>query len=190
MTTDFNTSLLGNLFSGTYETIWEVREVDDNGDELEVEYLHSDLMKSIAEEYQGSADYIKEEFGVSWLKGIRFTGGTFSPREYNFSTDSLDMELDIDKEAMIEEVKKLGSQFDEYLKENFSDRDGFWSWTPNNRPELLQELEDEGRRFQQSIGAVLQYLVSREVMEEIEERIFEDWSCNGYRGMNYKIVGE
>lgn len=186
MITEFNTSLLQDLFSGTYETIWEVTDTDDEGNELDCNYDFQEFMKSIAEAYQGYQEKMVKELGIPWLTGIKFTGGTFSPHEYNFSTDSLDMELEIDRDVMLESVRKLkGAEFAQYLRDNYSSRDGFWSWTPDTYEEILKELETEGEYFQQSLGAVLNYIIPSKTLEDIELTVHETWACNGYMGLDY-----
>lgn len=66
-----------------------------------------------------------------------------SPREYNFTTDKLVCEVEVD----LDKLKKYcyeteREKFEEYLKENYSSYDGFISFVPNNVKEFEQENDD------------------------------------------------
>ena len=193
MQVKLNTNLVP-LFSGTYESIWEVLEVADDGEELEVDYDLKDLLSSIASVYQENAEYIKSELGASFIKSIRFDGGFNSPREYNFATDTLDFTLEINKAELIRVLKSLeGDQdFEKFLKDNYSSYDGFWSWTPNNYVDIRAEIWGEHEKFDQALGALITYLAKDNITSEggtsIESMVFEDWQGNGYGGLDYKIV--
>jgi hypothetical protein len=65
-----------------------------------------------------------------------------SPREYNFTTDKLVCELEVDMDKIKKwcyETEK--EKFEEYLKENYTSYDGFISFIPNNVREF-KEKED------------------------------------------------
>jgi len=185
ITLELNTNLLP-IFSGTYNTGWGVTEYDDYGDELPVEYNHEDLMISIVNIYRQHEDKIINLLGIDWIKSIKFTNTWFSPREYNFKTDQLDLKLEIDKSGMLSALGGLINSFDfnKWLNENFSSRDGFMSFTPNNYKELLDQITSEGESYDQSISALIQYLGK---FEDIEQDILEDWLGNGYGGLDYEI---
>ncbi len=193
MTIKLNTNLVP-LFSGTYETIWSVEEYADNGDELEVDYNHEDLMKSIAEAYQDHTIYIRSELNCPFIKSIKFTGKFFSPSQYNFSTDELDFDIEVDKKQLAVTLEKLADDkdFEKFLQEHYTSYDGFSSWTPNNYNEIKNSIDTHGDDFEQSIGAVVSFL-ARENTEiddacSIEGMVHEDWAGNGYGGLDYKIV--
>lgn len=192
MKVQLNTNLVP-LFSGTYESIWDVTAQDDNGDELEVEYKHEDLMKSIAETYQAKQGYILSELNSPFITNIKFLGTFANPREYNFKTDVLDFEVNINKAKMLETLRILENsiEFEAYLKENFTSYDGFMSFTPDNYTELMEQVESEGREFEQSIGALITYLAKSNIRADggcsIEDMVHEDWQGNGYGGLDYTI---
>lgn len=183
-----NTNLV-RIFSGTYESIWEVSETDDDGNELEVDYKHSDLMKSIAEEYQAHAKKIKKLLNLTFINSISFTGETWSPREYNFTTDQLDFNMDINKIKLLESLRsrKNDGKLSQFLIDNYRSRDGFISFTPDNYGELVEQIVGDGDECDQAIGAYITYLAG-DTFNEIEEAVYEDWQGNGYGGLDYKIV--
>ena len=185
-----NTNLIP-LFSGTYGTEWKPTETIDAGDELEIEYDFKELMKSIAQVYQKNEAYILSELNCSFIRSIHFTGGTYSPREYNFKTDELDFTVDIDEAKLREALEALreNKDFGAYLRENFTTRDGFISSTPDNYGELHEAITKHGREHDQALGALITYLAKGNLEPHggcsIEEMIHEDWQGNGYGGLEY-----
>lgn len=194
MRVELNTNLVHKLFSGTYETIWKVDEYDDNGNELEVNYKHDDLLKSIAKEYQNNSQKIVEEIGCPFLKSVKFLGTFYSPSEYNFSTDTLDFVADLDFRLMrLTLLNELNgdANFQTFLKDNYSSYDGFWSHTPNNYDDLLDEIKTKGNQYEQAIGALLSYYSTNNIKgNDLEYDIYDDWQGNGYGGLDYTIVPE
>lgn len=180
-----NTNLIP-LFTGTYENIWEVSE------ELNAMYDRNEFMKSIVRAYKANEAMIVREIDLSFVKSIKFTGKYYSPRYYNFSTDTLDFNLNVDKKKLYKILDRLSkdTKFDAWLKENFSHRSGFISFTPNNYKDLATQIKTEGDEFEQSIGAMIQYLLLDEEskLSQIETEIYEDWSGNGYYGLNYTLA--
>ncbi|MDP2720537.1 MAG: hypothetical protein Q8O75_01160 [bacterium] len=189
-----NTNLVP-LFSGTYESRWEVSEYNEEGtEEVEVDYEQVDLMESIAGVYQKNAGYILSELNCAFIKKLTFDGTFESPREYNFKTDVLDFTIEVVKTKLLNTLKSLKNdkKFEEFLRENYTSYDGFMSFTPNNYPDLYNEITGEGREFEQAIGALITYLAKSNITEHggysIEEMIHEDWQGNGYNGLSYSIV--
>ena len=186
MIVKLNTNLI-NLFSGTYESWWEPTDFDDNGEEIPLEYNQKDLLRSISKAYEVHAKVIVDTLGIPFIKKIHFTGKSWSPREYNFNTDQLDFDLNIDLRKLIARVRELKNdkKFSEFLIEHFRSRDGFISFTPDNYDEIIASLLNKDDSFDQSIGAVIRYLASDE-SGEIEDSVREYWVGNGYCGLKYK----
>lgn len=88
------------------------------------------------------SDYLTENELV--CKSAKYSGMT-SPREYNFSTDHLIMDLEIDLSKIIEIIEEnepLYNGFDKYLNKKYSSRSGFISFVSNNiRDFLAEDLE-------------------------------------------------
>lgn len=179
------------LFSGTYETIWNAHEYDDNGYEFELDYTTKDLMKSITEAYQENTIAILNDLRgkVDFIENIEFLGTYYSPRQYNFSTDVIDFTLTINWAKLLKTLHKLKKDklFHKFLKDNFSSYDGFISFTPDNFDDLETEILNDLQESEQSIGAIIQYLTSNDFLHEIEMNIWDYWSGNGYCGLDYKI---
>lgn len=195
LTVELNTNLVKRIFNGTYENIWgEYEEEDDNGKNRYMEYNFDSLMKSIQQAYVNNAKTVKDELNVSFITDIRFGKGWWSPSYYNFSTDRLEFEADIDTEKLNKTLEDLAndSSFEEWLHSHYSSRDGFWSFTPNNYKELRTEIEEQGEHFEQALGALITYLSrhldNRDFYNSIEGMVYEDWSGNGFYGLDYTLV--
>jgi len=195
MQLQLNTNLIP-IFSGTYETRWEVSEYNDNGDEIEVDYKHDALMQSIAQEYQHNADHILSELNTPFIEKIVFDGTFFSPGEYNFQTDQLDFTVDIDKTKLLDTVNKLkdNKEFAQFLRDNYSSYDGFISFTPNNYQELYDAIIKNDEELEQAVSALITYLAKENIKHSggcsIEDMVYEDWQGNGYGGLDYSIINE
>ena len=185
---ELNTNVVG-FFSGTYGTVWEVRDTDEEGNELDVEYNFQEMLKSIVSAYESETPQILRDLKLEapFITGISFDGTFQSPREYNFSTDTLDFTVTIDNALLTATLKRLESdpKFSAYLEERFSSRDGFISFTPNNYFDLSEQIASEGGEFVQSLGALISYLVGDDGLRDIEEMAYEHWSCNGFCGLDY-----
>lgn len=85
---------------------------------------------------------------AEFMKGFTFEfEGIDSPREYNFTTDKLVVNMKAKSESIQFLVhyciNQHRTQFDKYLKDNFSSYDGFWSFWPNNVPDWWKKMCEE-----------------------------------------------
>lgn len=185
---ELNTNLVP-LFSGTYETQWDIQEYDDDGNELEIDYDSKDFMKGIINVYRENEKNILRDMNVSFIKKVTFTGSYYSPREYNFSTDTIDFTLEVDQQEMYKALDALdgNEDFSKYLSDNFTSYDGFWSHTPNTYQGIYHAIHDDEDGYYQAIGAFISFLMPKETCNDIEEMVWEDWNGNGYGGTNYTI---
>lgn len=189
MIVKLNTNMVP-LFAGTYETVWEPTECNDDGEELALEYEMKALMQSIVNVYQEHAGYIVKEWNVPWIKSINFTGSD-SPREYNFRTDELDFTLEINKNMFDKVLRELkgNEAFEKFLNDHYTSYDGFMSFTPNTYSELVLEIQQNGNEYDQAIAAVVAFF-THEKRADIEADIHESWAGNGYGGLDYTIENE
>lgn len=186
---------LVNIFSGTYETQWEVEDTDNDGMELPTIYDPQAMLKTIAEAYEDQVGYIKDELAIPWIKSIHFPGTTWSPREYNFTTDSLDVNFDIDYRSMVKYLDGLenNGDFHTWLNEKYASSDGFISFTPHTWQELRQNIVSHQNYEDQAVGALITWAGLQhnprnfEYMGNIEEQVWDNWNGNGYGGLDYWV---
>jgi hypothetical protein len=184
-----NTNLINGLFSGTYYTIWNDPDNIVPGDEDTPKQYEYFKMEDIAQGYQDYKEIILEPLSEisKHIKDINVIGQS-SPREYNFSTDCIEFEIDINKKVFKDIQKQLedDEDFTQYMRDRFTSRDGFMSHTPNNSQEMFEALNDvEHPEHDQSFGACMSYLLYKnrktdDPYNTIELDIYEEMLGNGY----------
>lgn len=116
----------------------------------DLESMHSEICEEKREikDFQAYKNYIGKEMTktlTDWLKPFCDSVGfdsISSPREYNFTTDKLviNLNIDLDKlKAWVSEDKERYDGFDAYLKANYTSRSGFSSFVRNNAKDFLEE---------------------------------------------------
>lgn len=135
-----------DIFPGFYESILlnSESESDYNRDEqfsdpdnyVERELDYNSFTKEVCEE-------ITSLIGKILDANAEFRE-MYSPREYNFVTDQLTIEIDIDPERIKSEIlasEDLSKGFDKYLHAHYTSRDGFWSFVENNIQDYFRKGE-------------------------------------------------
>ena len=166
MKVTLNTNVFPIIRVGMYNTNISSDEIfDDNTiiDDKENGYIHftpeyfwdnfkNDLyVKRISEL---ASDYLN---GKHEFNGVEVTikcKNIFGPREYNFATDELVLDVSYNKRKLLKFAKDNREDFDTFLHKNYTSYDGFMSFTANNYDEWLVDFKDNEFR---SIGAVLSY---------------------------------
>lgn len=111
------------------------------------------------------------------IKSLEVTG-IYSPKSYNYGTDELNFDLTINKREIIKEISTMVglSDFDDYLRENYSSRDGFISTMPKNLEEFDEELsKPENDDSWQPVVQYLNYLFSKCGDENNKIEKFDEW---------------
>lgn len=144
------------IYDGLYETYvgelvglvpYDKRtEVNDEIGKLYCEKLSEFLSDTLPSD-------IDDEFEVSYIE-------TFHPRYYNYETDSITFNFKYSnavKDWIRSQVKYNG--FDKFLADNFTNRDGFLSFTPNNRKDWSKGFN---RNDWRCVSAALWYIANDE----------------------------
>lgn len=126
------------IFPGFYESIFDLREQlycqsqteAEDGYELEIKDFNQ-YQKDVCECW---VDCLKDSL---YDNSIDLEVGKFkelwSPREYNFYTDKITVNVKFNLNKLKQYCWKTRLEaFKEYLYKNWSSRDGFWSFIPNN----------------------------------------------------------
>lgn len=137
------------LFEGFYETIlgdWDSVEeaerqyAEEQGRKIGYIIKWDEYKKRLGDYiFSKLKEYVKDDeiFGEFKFKEI------WSPQYYNYDTDHLDGEIEVDIDALASRIKadkKALEGFDKYLHEHYSDRSGFVSFIPNNANDLFERL--------------------------------------------------
>lgn len=75
------------------------------------------------------------------------------PKEYNFSSDKLQVDLEVDMDALKQFLIDHREHFDAYLHNNWTSCSGFWSFVPNYFDGFMKEY------YQQMDVAIEYYLL-------------------------------
>ena len=79
------------------------------------------------------------------IKSMKFAY-VVNPAYYNFDTDKINLELDLDRDALEVYIFKTNADdFDKYLAKNFTSYDGFISFIANNVHDFRNQYLTEGK---------------------------------------------
>lgn len=111
-----------------------------------------------------AVDLLAEHCCGDVILSMKFTGIS-SPTYYNYSTDRICAEVEVDYDKLLDFcLVENRDKFDEYLRENFSDRDGFWSFVANNVVDFESESESESEKYD---NVMLEYyLLEQDYLKE------------------------
>ena len=117
----------------------------------------------------------------SIIKSMKFTGIS-SPRYYNFSTDKLCIDVEVDYSALRSYcLIENRDEFDEYLKENFTSYDGFISFVDNNVHDFELNLDSESDKYDDVMLEF--YILNQDYMKE-REYDFSEYKSELYEKAN------
>lgn len=114
----------------------------------------------------------KSEYG-KYFESFTFEELT-SPKEYNFTTDKVYMEVECDYEKLVE-IFRDDAGFHKYVRDVHKSRDGFWSFVTHTMPEYLQEDKDI------ILQDILAYIC--EMDDEIQQEMGEGANVWLYEGL-------
>lgn len=128
-----------------------------------------------------NAMYSSDLIGLDFIKPLSI----WSPTYYNYYTDKINIQVKFDfrklKKYCFTTKKK---EFSEYLYNNWSDRDGFWSFVPNNITGFKEKLKSDGYL----IDVMFEFFLLQEVdLEQVNMNTAEktyDWICCNFCFVN------
>lgn len=194
------TSIIVKSFPGFYETVFDERYIEsDQRDQLYELYkgfkhlddweLPESYRSEVAKEF--AEVYISELNDKLGLKMELTSESVESPREYNFTSDQVICYIEVgDWDEFIKKISSLMSLLEyrtelaKIIKENHSDRPGFWSFMSNNIEDWFGAIVDPDNT--NYLECVLWYLYCLKSGESIyndgdwdmSEQIYEELSCS------------
>jgi hypothetical protein len=183
-----------SMYHGMFEPSDNVMERE--GDELS-NILSLDFIREVNDEISDHFDldaYKKalSEWGVKWFKDeldfsdlpfpIKILSGKiWSPREYNFMGDKLDMMVEVPdniREILLKWVKD--GNFDEvFMDENFGSYSGFMSFMPYTESRMIEVLEDsENDELDTALAMIMYQIMADQKMDGDDEPYYSDWYEN------------
>lgn len=182
-----------------YESVWdcEQRNFEDEGQIVCDDFDFAAYKDTIVAEVNKVFEKYRSSFAADLdIISVKATS-MFSPREYNFRSDSLDLEVEV-KSCFFTEAKTLllhpanETIVNRYIKDHWHSRDGFISFMPiQNRDDLYELLEraigtgtfeDECREFGSIIALMWLLTESKDygLTDVLFERMLENHSLSEF----------
>ncbi len=161
------------VFPGFYGTIFEADETneiysynqDNNTNKVydDFEWDYDSYQKSIAEDCVRGIE--RELNGLGFKVSIRFEN-IYSPREYNFSNDSINVTYKLATGCIKAIQKYLKANYEawaKHIKDNFTSYDGFISFHTNNEDDWYKKVTiAEMERESIVAGIVFEFILANE----------------------------
>ena len=169
------------LFEGFYNSYLDLSENIEVGEGesysmTEEQFEKIDWNKTNENVSKFYLDYFKDELsdffneiGIINLDFVKVD----SPKYYNYSTDKLVCNIEIDKNVFVHELRKYNFEvWEQFLKDNFTSYDGFISFYPNNPNEWTELIQQNFDTDNIIIETLLQfYLEQNEELEDLKENL-------------------
>lgn len=138
----------------------------------ESEFDKESFMKDLGELH---CEVINEVLPAGGITSVRLLE-TSSPREYNFYTDQAYLEIEVDKDRLVRYLQMFDNeaQFAKFIADEFTSRDGFWSFTPNNLKDWYETMDGVSEGYDREvdrdkcIGILAGWYLTREALTEDE----------------------
>jgi len=186
---DFGTYSGGLTYAMDDVFVWDciiVEALNPDAEEYE------EIMQLIAEKYNGIDDFFKlvlecapetiqsafDEYEIP-VQIIPDSCKWDRPQFYNYRDDCIDFDMIIDTDWVESQFGKLSNdpEFEKFIKDNYSSRDGFISFMPNTIYEYEEILSSKGDDYWKIISAIVTYMVHCDpsipnyVMSDLEEAL-------------------
>lgn len=191
--------LFGGFYQSTFDSFFdnEIENIIENYNEENETDLTSDnfifkfdwvgYSKKIAEH---TIDYIKEEL-PNLINGYQYQD-LYMPREYNFNTDEIQIELDFNKDVLLELFAENRIELQEKIKDKFTSCSGFVSFVSNDYNVWLEALINFDKNDKYTpimVAQIIEFLLEGEYrFSDTESSIAE--KCEVYNLVEYELKKE
>lgn len=157
-----------NIFDGFYESnlfnsdteLYLTEMLQENDEQYEISNFEA-YQEDIS---QKAAELLKEICKSPIIKSIKYLSIT-SPRYYNYSTDKLNLLIDVNLTKLKNYINKNKTAFDKYLKENFTSYDGFISFVDNNYKNFIHTYKTDKSEKERCINVMLEYYILEKIKD-------------------------
>lgn len=154
------------VFSGFYNSVFEADEeivIEYPFDYDDYKFDYTEYNKKVSEVCcEAIQTKLSEDFDINLT--IEFEN-LYSPKEYNFSTDSINCTYILKanaKKAIAEYLKKNIEAFDKFIIENCTSRSGFISFFSNDYNVWLTEYLNDEKKLETCFGRLLSFIFENE----------------------------
>ena len=183
------------LFEGFYNSYLDLSENIEVGegedytmnkeqlDEIDWKKTNENVSKFYLNYFKDELSDFFKSIGVLSLEFIKVD----SPKYYNYSTDKLVCNIEINKDVFVHELRKYNlDNWEQFLKDNFTSYDGFISFYPNNPKEWTELIQQNFDIDNIIVETLLQfYLEQNEEFYKIKENLFIEISENTFEFLEY-----
>jgi len=153
------------IFQGFYGTIFECDKEEDLIAEDKTyddyKWFYKEYHERVAKSCVPSIQDQLVNFGIT----IEFQS-LYSPREYNFSNDSINVAYTLENDSLdkiVEYIQENREEFDTYVKDNCTSYDGFISFYSNDSDVWLNEyVKREDGAMETVFGHLLEFILKCE----------------------------
>ena len=163
------------IFPGFYETAWSFDE-EDMAYSLEDQKLDKDQIVDWL--CMDGVNYSKYEEDVAkhftdvvmklypFVKGWQYES-LISPQYYNYQTDSIDVEIEIELTEFLKIFLPLLDKFDKWVSDHYTSYDGFMSYYPNNANGWIEKTNGFTELNGHYLGAIMQFMWDIGLVDEL-----------------------
>ena len=185
------------VFNGFYNTFFE--DILDNAVNNAIEYHNeqnnTDLVyddfnfdfDSIMQEIcKDAVSKIEEKLNEIGINCKIIYENLISPREYNLSNNSINIEINFKKFSQVIEILEQNfDSFAQYIKDHYTSCSGFISSHSSYASDWIKDLREDSENEAHKVGAVLDFIL-QEVEEYKDEDLYFDL-CENYYEIDYTI---
>lgn len=153
----------------TYSTFCWYESIADEDMQEETEIDHEGYRQDLAD----LQETVLNNYTDGTVKSFKTTG-SYSPREYNFSTDNSELEITVNYTNLKAYVVKHRADFESYLRETFTSYDGFMSYVANNWTDFFKEMSEGDTEHNRNVAIMAGWYFKRECLTE-EEYLQDMW---------------
>lgn len=180
------------LFSGFYYSIWE-NNIESEEKQI-IEYYNEENGTELSwDDFNWTYDFVSYSKAITEviMEAIKdeFPGLVVSyefeeliqPKEYNFSTDTIYIKLDLDKAVLLSIIAENREKLTEKIKEKYTSCSGFISWHSNKYEDWFNDILNEVE-IEHKVGAIIGMLCE----DDFEESSISEW-VQAYEYIEYKV---
>ena len=167
--------ILDNAVDDAIEYYNEQNESDLNYDDFDFDF--DSIMNEICKDAVLKVEEKLNEIGINC--SIKYDT-LVSPKYYNFSNDSINIEINFKKFSQVIEILDQNyDSFSQYIKENYTSCSGFISSYSNYASDWMEDLRENGENEAHKVGAVLNFIL-QEIEEYKPDNLYYELCANAY----------
>ena len=179
MKTTFKT--FAPLFPGFYNTIFEPFNEDDEISEINKIRSEKNLPEIDFDDCEFNYNEYEENISLdvcyniaNFLQDILSTEvnikkeALISPKFYNYSNDSINIEIQIDKSLIIDYLINNFNAFKYYIEKKYTSCSGFISSYSNNAYLWIEDIKNENFDASHKLGSILDFILTNEGFTDLD----------------------